>query len=241
MRASAPGRDLCPRPGAEAFFAEAVDAVAPGADVVTAGGRLDADLLLAGYRAGVFAMPVRAGRGSVLAWFAPDPRGVLLPGAVHESRSLRRSSRSMEIRVDTAFEAVVAGCADPRREGAWISAGYRRAYRRLHAAGWAHSVECWQGGSLVGGLFGVSVGGLFAAESKFHVVTDASKAAVVALGRLLAADGDVRRVVDVQWRTEHLATLGVVDVPRGSYRHLLREALGAPPPACFSAGAPAAR
>lgn len=238
MRASAPGRDLRPRPGAEAFFAEAVAAAAPGADVVTAGGRLDADLLLAGYRAGVFAMPVRAGRGSVLAWFSPDPRGVLLPAQVHESRSLRRSSRELEIRVDTAFDAVVAGCADPRRDGAWISAGYRRAYRRLHAAGWAHSVECWQDGRLAGGLFGISVGGLFAAESKFHVVTDASKAAVVALGRLLAADGDPRRVVDVQWRTEHLATLGVLDVPREDYRGLLREALDAPAPACFGTPPP---
>lgn len=233
MRASVPDPGPRPRAGAEAFFASAVEAAERGSDVVTAGGRLDADLLLAGYRSGVFAMTARARRGRVLVWYSPDPRGVLLPGQVHESRSLRRSSSDLEIRVDTAFDAVVAGCADPGRDGAWITAGYVRAYRRLHEAGWAHSVECWRDDELVGGLFGVGVGGLFAAESKFRTVTDASKAAVVALGRLLGADGDLRRMVDVQWRTEHLATLGVTEVPREAYRVMLADALLAPPPACF--------
>lgn len=215
-----------------------MDAAEDGVDVVTAGGRLDADLLLAGYRSAVFAMTVPARRGNILAWFSPDPRGILLPAAVHESRSLRRSTRSFEVRVDTAFDAVVAGCADPRREGSWITAGYVRAYRRLHAAGWAHSVETWQEGRLVGGLFGISVGGLFAAESKFHVATDASKAAVVALGRMLADDGDPRRLVDVQWRTEHLGALGAREVTRPRYRDLLADALEAPAPGCFRTTAP---
>ena len=124
---------------------------------------------------------------------------------------------------------MVAGCADPARQGGWITPEIRAAYLRLHELGWAHSVEAWDaGGALAGGLYGVEVGGLFAAESKFHVRTDASKAAVAALvERLRAAGGP--RLLDVQWTTPHLRTLGAVDVPRADYLERLRAAVTLPP------------
>jgi leucyl/phenylalanyl-tRNA---protein transferase len=145
---------------------------------------------------------------------------------VHVARSLRRALTRFEVSVDAAFSEVVAACADPRRPHGWISGDYRDSYLALHALGWAHSVEVWDpDGHLAGGLFGVEVGGLFAAESKFHTRTDASKVAVVALAELLTADADPRRIIDVQWRTEHLATLGVIEVPRSMYLRALPGAL----------------
>ncbi len=180
--------------------------------------------LLAGYRAGLFPMP----EGKLLGWWSPDPRGVLVPGQVHVSRSLRRSVRRFEVSVDACFGRVVRLCADPARRGGWITAEYARTYGELHTLGWAHSVEVWQGDLLAGGLFGVEVGGLFAAESKAHVVTDASKVAVVALADLLAAD-DRERVIDVQWRTDHLATLGAVELPRQDYLATVRRLVQIPP------------
>lgn len=208
-----------------------------GEDLVATGGRLDRSHLVAGYVAGAFPMGLGPGGTGALGWFSPDPRGVLRPERVHESRSLRRDSRHFEVTVDAAFDAVVDGCADPGRPGRWITSGYRRAYRELFDAGLAHSVEVWRAGRLAGGLFGVAVGGLFAAESKFHAVPGASKAAVVALGRLCAEDGDDRRVVDVQWRTEHLASLGVEEVPRTQYLRMLASAMAAPLPRAFAAAA----
>lgn len=205
-----------------------------GEDLVATGGRLDRSHLVAGYVAGAFPMGLGPGGSGALGWFSPDPRGILRPGQVHESRSLRRRSRDFRVTVDTAFDAVVAGCGEPTRPGRWITAGYRRAYRELFDAGLAHSIEVWEGDRLAGGLFGVAVGGLFAAESKFHVSTGASKAAVVALGRICDEDGDARRVIDVQWRTEHLATLGIEEVPRSQYLRLLAAALRAPLPRVFA-------
>ena len=205
-----------------------------GEDLVAAGGDLRPATLLAAYRAGYFPMGLgRRGTGPV-GWWSPDPRGVLLPGEVHVSRSLRRSLRRFEVRVDTAFREVVLGCADPGRPGAWITPGVVEAYAELHRLGWAHSVEVLEDGELVGGLYGVCLGGLFAAESKFHRATDASKAAVAALASIMSADGAAGRLVDVQWRTEHLATLGVREVRRGEYLALLAAALDAPAPRPFA-------
>ena len=181
--------------------------------------------LLAAYRAGLFPMPLRG--VAAMAWWSPDPRGVLPLDGFHVSRSLRRSLRRYEIRVDTAFDAVVAACAAPARPHGWITREIRRAYQALHALGWAHSVEAWDADGLAGGLYGVQIGGLFAAESKFHVRTDASKAALAGLvARLREAGG--ARLLDVQWRTEHLATLGVVEVPRREYLRRLEAALRLP-------------
>ena len=204
-------------------------------DLVALGGDLSPRTLVAAYAAGYFPMGVGGGGAGPVGWWAPQDRGVLVPADVHVSRSLARSMRRFEVRVDTAFDEVVQRCADPSRPGAWITAEVARAYGRLHRLGWAHSVEVWADGELAGGLYGVSVGGLFAAESKFHRVTDASKAAVVALADLLVADGVRGRLVDVQWRTEHLATLGVQEVPRGRYLRSLAVARELPVPPVFSA------
>jgi leucyl/phenylalanyl-tRNA--protein transferase len=207
-----------------------------GEDLVAVGGDLEPGTVLAAYRAGLFPMGVGPGGRGPTGWWSPDPRGVLPLDALHVSRSLRRAVTRFEVRVDTAFDDVVAACADPRRKGRWITAEVASAYGQLHRLGWAHSVECWRQGRLVGGLYGLAVGGLFAGESMFHRETDASKAALVALVRLLARDGDPRRLLDVQWRTTHLASLGVIEVPRTEYLRRLRVALRCPPPA-FPPGA----
>ncbi|NAZ74550.1 leucyl/phenylalanyl-tRNA--protein transferase [Kineococcus sp. T13] len=199
------------------------------------GGDLSPGTLLEAYRHGLFPMGLGGGGRGPIGWWSPDPRGVLRPERVHVSRSLARSLRRFEVRVDTAFDEVVAGCADPARPGAWITPRVADAYGRLHALGVAHSVEVWCDGELAGGLYGVLLGGLFAAESKFHRVRDASKAAVVALADLLRADGAAGRLVDVQWRTEHLATLGVEEVARASYLRMLGAALALPVPPVFAA------
>jgi len=201
-------------------------------DLVGLGADLEPGTLLEAYRRGLFPMPL--GKGDPTGWFSPEMRGVLPLDGVHVSRSLRRSCRHFEIRVDTAFLEVVDGCADPARSGRWIDDDIRAAYSRLHDLGWAHSVEAWQDGVLVGGLYGLAIGGLFAGESMFHRVRDASKVALVGLRTLLSDEYADRRLVDVQWQTDHLATLGVVEIPRSVYLARLRAALQLPLPAAFA-------
>jgi len=207
-----------------------------GEDLVGAGADLEPGTLLAAYRRGLFAMPAGDGRrrrsGSLL-WWSPVERGVLPLEGLVVSRSLRQAVRRMEVRVDTAFSEVLAACADPGRDGSWIDARVVAAYTRLHDLGWAHSVETWQDGELVGGLYGVAVGGLFAGESMFHRARDASKVALVALVDLLRDEHADRRVLDVQWRTDHLASLGVVAVPRATYLAMLARAADVPLPRAF--------
>jgi leucyl/phenylalanyl-tRNA--protein transferase len=192
---------------------------------------LGADLqpatLVTAYRAGIFPMPISG--VAEIAWFSPDPRGIVPLDSFAPSRSLRRSMRRFTITADRAFTEVVAGCADPRRPGGWITPAIRAAYARLHELGWAHSIEVWDAqGSLAGGLYGVEIGGLFAAESKFHTQTDASKVALAAtVERLRTAGGP--RLLDVQWTTPHLRTLGAVDLARAEYLARLPAALDAPP------------
>ncbi len=205
-------------------------------EIAGVGADLAPGTLLAAYRHGLFPMRLHA-RGPIglgpIAWWSPDPRGIIPLDGLIVSRSLRRSCRRFEVRVDTAFESVVRGCADPRRPHGWIDKKFVAAYCELHELGWAHSVETWQsddGGrdALVGGLYGVCIGGLFAAESKFHRVRDASKVALVALVDLLQDGGGV--LLDVQWTTPHLESLGAVDVPRARYLELLADAITRPPP-----------
>ncbi|HOA01806.1 MAG TPA: leucyl/phenylalanyl-tRNA--protein transferase [Dermatophilaceae bacterium] len=219
---------LDPGPSRYAFDIGRADA---GEDLVGAGADLEPATILAAYRAGAFPMGLGRHGAGPMGWWSPDPRGVLRPEDLRVSRSLRRSCARLQVTVDTAFDAVVRGCADPDREGRWITRPVTRAYTRLHALGWAHSVEVWSGDQLVGGLYGIAIGGLFAGESMFHRVTDASKVALVALRELITADGDPRRIIDVQWVTPHLASLGVREVPRAAYLGLLRETLEAPLPA----------
>jgi leucyl/phenylalanyl-tRNA---protein transferase len=200
-------------------------------EVIGVGADLEPGTLLAAYRAGVFPMPARRGR---MAWWSPDPRGVipLEAGGLQISRSLRKSCALYAIRIDTAFDEVIKACGDPSRPGAWIDRDVKRAYRRLHDLGWVHTVEVWDDeGQLAGGLYGVAIGGLFAGESMFHRRTDASKVALVALVDLLRQQG--ARVLDVQWATPHLRSLGAVEVSRAAYHEMLREALGRPQPPTF--------
>lgn len=202
-------------------------------DLVAVGADLEPGTLLAAYRAGLFPMP----EGRSIGWWSPAFRGVLPLDALRVSRSLRRSARAFEIRVDTAFDEVVAACADPRRPHGWIDGRIRRAYGALHRLGWAHSVETWREGRLVGGLYGVAIGGLFAGESMFHHETDASKVALLGLVEGLASDTDGaagRRLIDVQWRTPHLARLGVCQISRASYVERLGSLLDVPQPGMFS-------
>ena len=188
--------------------------------LVAVGADLEPGTLLAAYRNGLFPMPF--GRRRV-GWWSPDPRGVLPLDGLHVSRSLRRSCNQFEVRFDTSFEAVIGRCANPSRPHGWINDEIVRAYIRLHELGWAHSVEAWRDGELVGGLYGVRIRGLFAGESMFHTVADASKVALVALvQRLVETDG---QLLDVQWRTDHLASLGVIDIPRSEYLHRLALAI----------------
>ena len=206
-------------------------------DLVTRGADLEPGTLLAAYRAGLFPMPdpeartrTPSGPPDVL-WWSPVDRAVLPLDGLRVTRSLRKSCRRMEVRVDTAFRTVVEACADPARNDAgWIDDDILGAYAELHRLGWAHSVETWQDGELVGGLYGVAIGGLFAGESMFHRVRDASKVALVGLVDLLSDEYAGTRLLDVQWRTDHLASLGVVTVPRPAYLRELRAALRVPLP-----------
>jgi leucyl/phenylalanyl-tRNA--protein transferase len=195
------------------------DAIAIGAD-------LEPGTVLAAYRQGLFPMPVE---GAGLAWWSPVRRGILPLSGLRVSRSLRQSSKRFEVSVDKAFDEVVAGCANPDRPGGWIDPAIVAAYRRLHALGWVHSVEVWRDGRLAGGLYGVAIGGLFAGESMFHVERDASKVALIGLVELLS-DGVEGRLLDVQWQTPHLSSLGVIEVRRDHYLQLLRRALQLPLP-----------
>ncbi len=200
----------------------------PGDDLVAAGADLEPGTLLAAYRIGLFPMGLGPHGSGTTGWWSPDPRGVIPVGALSVRRSLRKALDRFEVRVDTAFGEVVRRCADPAREGRWITDEIATAYGRLHELGWAHSVEAWQDGELVGGLYGVSIGGLFAGESMFHAARDASKVALVGLVERFHADGDPRRLVDVQWATDHLRRLGAQEWPRAVYLERLEEALRAP-------------
>ena len=194
--------------------------------LVGVGADLEPGTVLAAYRRGLFPMPISGRRR--IGWWSPDPRGVLPLDGLRISRSLRRSVARYEIHVDRAFDEVVLACADPGRDGGWITTAIRTAYARLHRLGWAHSVEAWdrETGELAGGLYGVQVGGLFAGESMFHHQRDASKVALVGLVEQLRASGAV--LLDVQWLTPHLASLGAVEVSRADYLSRLADACAAP-------------
>lgn len=228
-----------------------------GQDLLTVGADLEPGTVLAAYRSGLFPMHVaqpelqesqtqRAAAGDrQLGWWSPDPRGVLPLDCLYVSRSLRQSARRFRFTVDQAFSDVVAGCGARSRPDGWINAEIAGAYQRLFDLGWAHSVEVWQADRLVGGLYGVAIGGLFAGESMFHRVPDASKAALLYLVRDVLGDpvrgaGSSRsstpeRLLDVQWVTPHLASLGARAVSRRRYLTLLRQALDLPLPTALSA------
>jgi leucyl/phenylalanyl-tRNA--protein transferase len=187
---------------------------------------IPSELLLAAYASGWFPMADEAG---VISWYSPDPRGVLPIDAFHVPARLQRVVRQsqVEVEIDTAFEEVMRACADAEREpedtGTWISEEIIASYCALHEQGYAHSVEVRQDGALVGGLYGVSLGGAFFGESMFHRVTDASKVALVALVKRLQSRGFI--LLDTQWVTGHLQQFGAIEIPRPEYLQRLDESL----------------
>lgn len=200
-------------------------------DLVGVGADLEPGTILAAYRGGIFPMPVES--GGPIGWWSPEPRGILPLENLRVTRSLRRSQRRYRTTINHSFEAVIAACADPDRPHGWISPEIIVAYERLHELGWAHSIETWsREGELVGGLYGIAIGGLFAGESMFHRAADASKVALIRLVSELRRGG--ARLLDVQWATEHLRSLGAVEVSRSEYLRRLQAALEVPLPDVFT-------
>ncbi len=206
----------------------------PEQDLIAFSAEFDEALVLAAYASGVFPMPLTRSRFPEMGWWSPLQRGVLPLDALRVPRSLRKSAQRYTTTVDTAFSEVLDRCADPARPHGWISDDIRAVYTSLFRAGRVHSVETWDAeGRLVGGLYGVSLGGLFAGESMFHDPVhgrDASKVALLALAQLLSDEHAEDRIIDVQWQTDHLATLGVIEVDREEYLGLLAEAIAVPEP-----------
>ena len=194
-------------------------------DVVAVGGDLEPGTLLQAYRHGMFPMDLPDGH---LGWWSPVERAVIPVDGLRVTRSLRQSTRRYFVSVDEDFDAVIRWCADIDRPNGWITDEMVEAYSRLHELGWAHSIEVWDSyHDLVGGLYGVAIGGLFAGESMFHLARDASKVAMVHLVVVMNRGG---RLLDVQWQTSHLESLGAVVIGRDEYLRRLPEALAVPGP-----------
>jgi len=187
---------------------------------------IPSELLLSAYASGWFPMAVDGGE---IRWFSPDPRGIIPLDTFHTPRRLARVVRKggFRIEIDRAFESVMRACAEAERDpgdpGSWISDEIVRSYCALHERGVAHSVEAWKGDRLVGGLYGVSLGGAFFGESMFHRETDASKVTLVALVERLRSRGYL--LLDTQWVTEHLEQFGAIEISRSRYLHLLDASL----------------
>ena len=199
--------------------------------LLAAGGDLGPERLLCAYRRGIFPW---FSEGQPILWWSPDPRAVLWPEALHVSRTLRRTQRraTFTISTDTAFDRVVRECAAPRegREDTWITRDMAAAYGRLHRAGHAHSIECWRGAKLAGGLYGVALGRVFFGESMFSRAPDASKIALAHLCTLGFG------LIDCQIPNAHLARLGAVEMSRRRFLTLLDELCDAPGPCAFGDG-----
>ena len=191
--------------------------------MIAVGGGLEPATLVNAYRRGIFPMEVTA-LDKKLGWWSPDPRGIVPLDRLRVTKSMRQSAKRFEVRLDTCFADVMRACGDPSREDGWITGEFVAAYGALHQLGWAHSVEVFdRQGRLAGGLYGVRISGLFAGESMFHAQRDASKVALMALVQLMRDSGMM--LLDVQWCTTHLASLGAIEVSRKQYLALLADAL----------------
>jgi leucyl/phenylalanyl-tRNA--protein transferase len=212
FRTRSPQRPVLLSPGSPPVFPDPRRGDDEG--LLAIGGDLSSERLLAAYAAGIFPW---YNDGFPVLWWSPNPRAVLPAGELHVSRSLQRrlARRDYALTWNLAFAEVIAACGQGRKGGTWILPDMRVAFQRLHHAGFAHSVEVWQQNRLVGGLYGVQAGALFAAESMFHRETDASKIAVVAASRSLHRAG--MEVFDVQFATPHLRSLGVRELSRDDY------------------------
>jgi len=193
--------------------------------LIAIGGDLRPERLLQAYRCGVFPW---YDENEPICWWSPDPRAIFELDGLHVSRRLRRTYRSgrYTLTVDQDFAGVIRGCAEGRAEGTWITPEMIRAYENLHALVYAHNIEAWQEGQLVGGIYGVAIGGFFAGESMFARRRDASKVALVHLVERLRQRGF--QLFDIQFRTEHTTRLGAVEIPRSEYLARLRRFLGVP-------------
>jgi leucyl/phenylalanyl-tRNA---protein transferase len=204
-----------------AFFPDPRDATEEG--LVAIGGDLHPDTLRRAYRAGIFPWPHQ---GLPLLWFSPDPRGVLDFDRIYISERLARKKRNTPLRftINAAFDDVITACqTSPRsgQDGTWLTAPMKRAYRKLHMLGDAHSVEAWDpDGNLMGGLYGVTAGGYFSGESMFYRVSDASKLCVLHLVKHLEERGATW--LDIQTMTPHFAALGAIDIPRNDFLERIR-------------------
>jgi leucyl/phenylalanyl-tRNA--protein transferase len=213
-----------PAPVGESRWAFPAPAHWPDGDLITTGGDLAPATLIAAYRSGLFPMEP-GGYPGVLGWWSPDPRGIVPLDQLRVTRSMRQSAKRYEVRIDTCFGDVIRACANPMRDDGWITTPFVEGYSTLHALGWAHSVEVFdRAGQLTGGLYGVRINGLFAGESMFHIGRDASKVALMTLVELMHESR--MTLLDVQWRTDHLASLGAAAVSRRRYLTLLGEAIG---------------
>jgi leucyl/phenylalanyl-tRNA--protein transferase len=203
--------------------------LAEPAGVVMFGGRLAPEWLLDAYAHGIFPWPIFDG-ADVMVWWSPDPRAIFELDQFHVSRRLARTVRSgrFDVTCDRDFAGVIRGCAtaDDRSGNTWLTPAMIAGYERLHSLGHAHSIEVWQEGQLAGGTYGVAIGGMFAGESMFHRVRDASKIALVHLVRHLRARGYT--LFDIQQLTDHTASLGATEIPRDEYIARLAEAVALP-------------
>ena len=196
----------------------------PDEDLVNLGADLEPSTVIAGYRLGLFPMEV-TGLPGVLGWWSPAQRGILPLDGLRVTKSMKQSAKKFDVRIDTCFTRVMRECANPARESGWITEEFIRAYTKLHEMGWAHSIEAFdKSGELAGGLYGVRVGRLFAGESMFFKQRDASKVALMALVDLMKESG--MALLDVQWCTTHLATLGAIEIPRSDYLTRVADVVG---------------
>ena len=199
----------------------------PASDLVGRGADLAPSTLISAYRHGIFPMPAEVAFGvDDIAWWSPLERGIIPLDSLRVTRSMRRSFRRYSCTTNLQFERVMRGCASPNRPGGWITEPFIDAYLELHELGWAHSIEVLdESGTLVGGLYGVRADGLFAGESMFHLARDASKVALMHLVEAMKDHG--LTLLDVQWLTPHLESLGAVEVARSDYLRRLASAVTA--------------